>query len=217
MARQAKRKKPAKSTSSRKPSSGVTKSCLGFLLSGVLVGVLGTLLVQGMRSSSSHDMGSGIREMVEQSRQADAARKAKKPESEPVLMSRDQPRKKVDYDFYTVLPGIEEVIPKDAPEPPPVSAVKTAPSTGQAGQQVAVASKEYVLQVASYGRMADADKLKAELTLKGWRTAIQTVSIDNKTYYRVRVGPFSDYGNMTAVDYELAKMGHQTLRLRVAK
>lgn len=212
MARQAKRKKPRKPATPRAASTGVTKSCIGFLLSGVIMGVLGTALFQGMRSSSTGDVGSGIREMVEQSRRSDAERQAQQERPEPVLVSRDAPRKKVDYEFYTVLPELEEVIPKDAPEPPPVKP-QVNPQAGQANAKPASRS-EYILQVASYARPADADKLKAQLTLHGWDTSIQTVSIDNKTYYRVRVGPFADYGNMTAADYELAKMGHQTLRLR---
>jgi len=229
MARQAKKKRVRKtkpsSTSSR---SGVTKSCISFLFSGALIGVLGTLLFQGLQSGSTQDVGSGLRDMMAKSREADAQQQAQKSVPEPVLVKKTKPREKPQFDFYTVLPGFEEVLPKDSPEPPPVKVVKAKPRKGSKVDNKATSktankiarpqsASVYVLQVASYNSHADADKLKAELSLRGWPTTIQTVSIDHKTYYRVRVGPFKDYGNMTTVDYELDKMGHKTLRLRLSK
>ncbi len=223
MARQARRKRVKKAKPARKASGGgVTKSCIGFLFAGALIGVLGTMLFQGIQSDSTRDVGSGLRDMMAKSRQAEAQKEADRVAPEPILVKKAKPREKPQFDFYTVLPGFEEVLPKDSPEPPPVKAVKVKSSKNKKAPAktkpaVARSPSVYVLQVASYNRHADADKLKAELALRGWPVSIQTVSIDNKTYYRVRVGPFKDYGNMTSVDYELGKMGHKAMRLRVSK
>lgn len=225
-----KTKRVKKPKAPRKPSSGVTKSCIGFLFSGALMGVVGTLLVQGMQSGSTQDVGSGLRDLIQRSRQDDAQKaarlKTEKKAPEPVLVNKTKQRVKPKFDFYTVLPAFEEVISKDAP--PPVKVVTVKPNSQKSNQitrdkpkaeskpKAGAASSVYAIQVASYARHADADKLKAELSLRGWPTTIQTVAIDKKTYYRVRVGPFKDYGNLTSVDYELGKMGHKTLRLRLA-
>lgn len=74
-----------------------------------------------------------------------------------------------------------------------------------------------MLQVASYGQQVDAERLKAKLALSGMRASIQRVSIENKTYFRVRIGPYSDYGTMTSDDYKLAKLGFKAMRLRLSR
>jgi len=74
-----------------------------------------------------------------------------------------------------------------------------------------------MLQVASYGQRADAENLKAKLAFGGLRSSVQEVSIDGKKYYRVRVGPYADYGSMTSDDYKLSKMGFKAMRLKISK
>jgi cell division protein FtsN len=141
---------------------------------------------------------------------------------EPILVD-NAPRIKPEYDFYTVLPEIEEVLPKDAPELPPVVSVKT---TAIAKAKLAARPKDvrslpagsaYMLQVASYGRQVDAERLKAKLAFNGMRASIQKVSIENKEYFRVRIGPYSDYGTMTSDDYKLSQLGFEAMRLRVSR
>lgn len=102
------------------------------------------------------------------------------------------------FEFYTLLPEKEIAIPEaelDAPAP----AVRTvAPSdAAPAARPEAPASPprvdsdRYLLQVGSFRKLEDADRLKARLAFMGLESAIQTVSIDGaETWHRVRVGPF---------------------------
>ena len=49
----------------------------------------------------------------------------------------------------------------------------------------------YILQMGSFRKFVDADRMKARLALIGIETEIQKVSINNKdTYHRVRSGPY---------------------------
>lgn len=245
---QARRKKQAKIN----PKRGAGKSNIGpifaafrrgfgLLSTGALAGVLGTLMWQGYHSDNQGDMGSGLKKMREQS--LHAAEQA--PIPEPILIDKT-PRPKSQYDFYTVLPAIEEVMPKDAGEllvaqkaasskvasskvdrqpqkSKPAEKAKSASGNKVEVKTVKVkpkplkAGSSYVLQVASYGNKAVADRLKAKLALGGMRANIQKVSIDGKDYFRVRIGPYSDYGSMTSDDYKLSKMGHKAMRLRLSK
>jgi len=225
---QARRRKPAKTSPKKRRGQGakaafsVFKQGFSFFATGVFAGVLGLLLWQGYQSDSQGDLGSGLREMVEQSRQQAKLEAAKNVAPTPVLVDK-APRAKTPYEFYTVLPEFEEVLPKDMPvevtsvrvrksekknktTPKPVSAAKTLKPGGS-----------YVLQVASYGHRADAEKLKAKLALGGLRSHVQEVSIESKKYYRVRVGPYTDYGSMTSDDYKLSRMGFKALRLKISK
>jgi len=92
--------------------------------------------------------------------------------------------KKPRYDFFTVLPEMEVVVPEqelsrkaDKPEP--------APDAGTAGNQ-----DNYILQVGSFRNSADAEQMKARLALLGSVATVQTVTVNGKTWHRVRIGPF---------------------------
>ena len=211
-----------------KPTASAFKQGLGFFLSGALVGSLTVVFWQGYHSDEQGDLGSGLKAMIHQSRLQAEKRAAEVVPPEPVLVDK-APRIKPQYDFYTVLPEIEEVLPKDAPPPPPVVRTATAPAPdkpeGSKQKQKSMPSDvrtlppggSYMLQVASYGQQADAERLKAKLALSGLVASIQKVSIENKNYYRVRIGPYTDYGTMTADDYKLSKLGLKAMRLRISR
>lgn len=121
-----------------------------------------------------------------------------------------------------MLPEFEEVLPKDAPAEVTSIAVAKSENKSKVKAKPVVDNAlkpggSYVLQVASYGQRADAEKLKAKLALGGLRSHVQEVSIESKKYYRVRVGPYSDYGSMTSDDYKLSRMGFKALRLKISK
>ncbi|MEJ2619591.1 MAG: SPOR domain-containing protein [Candidatus Thiodiazotropha sp.] len=99
---------------------------------------------------------------------------------------------KPNFEFYTILPEMEVVIPDEeivAPEPP-VTPHRPAPSENhQASREPS--SGGYILQMGSFRKHQDADRLKAKLALIGIEAKIQRVSINNRdTYHRVRSGPY---------------------------
>ena len=195
---------------------------MGFFITGVFTGVLGIVLWQGYQSDAQGDMGSGLKAMMLQSQQQAAIRAAESLAPQPVLVD-NAPRIKPQYDFYTVLPEIEEVLPKDAPELPPVASVKTKtvakPKSKAPVKDVRrlPAGSAYMLQVAAYGQQSDAERLRAKLAFNGMHASIQKVSIENKNYFRVRIGPYADYGTMTSDDYKLSQLGFKAMRLRISR
>lgn len=232
---QAKRRKSAKSSPKKRRSQGLSlayqafKQSFGFFASGVLVGAVGLLFWQGYQSPNPGDLGSGLRDIIRNSRNEDAAARANPaPPPEPVLVD-NTPKGVKEYGFYTVLPAFEEVLPEDAVSPPPVVAVHkptpankekpanskaTAPKAAQF--RPAKAQSSYMLQVASLGREQDAEKLKARLALQGLRASVQKVSVDSKKYYRVRVGPYAEFNAMKSDDSKLTRMGFKAIRMRIS-
>ena len=82
------------------------------------------------------------------------------------------------FDFYTILPEMEVVVPE---------AQKSARPSGVDKNSV------YLLQIGSFRSFAEADSLKARLALLGVESKIETVSSgDKEVWHRVRVGPYSD-------------------------
>lgn len=93
------------------------------------------------------------------------------------------------FDFYTLLPEMEVVIP-ETDEP------------SNSGQHPAKTDtpEAYVLQTGSFRRFDEADGLKANLALIGISANIQTVAINGEdTWYRVRIGPYKDFNQLRQV------------------
>ena len=92
--------------------------------------------------------------------------------------------KKPRYDFFTVLPEMEVVVPEQelsrkAGKPEPAS------NATPAGDK-----DSYILQVGSFRNSADAEQMKARLALMGSMATVQTVTVNKQTWHRVRIGPF---------------------------
>lgn len=122
------------------------------------------------------------------------------PEPEPDEPPPPKPR----FDFYTILPEMEVKVPEWA---------STNPSTNQAP---ALEPGSYVLQVASFQRYEEADKVKAKLALNGIVADIQRVVINGKdTWFRVRVGPFKDLDRVDAMRSKLQQAGMDFMLLKI--
>jgi cell division protein FtsN len=139
------------------------------------------------------------------------------------------------FDFYTLLPEMEVVIPeqeitealKQPPPPAPVVApvveastpapAAAAPAPKAAPAKTAKpASGTFFLQVGSFRNGVQAERFKAELAMQGMQTSIQTVTINNKdTYHRVRVGPFHDYDTLDKIRQSLKKKGIESTPIKV--
>ena len=154
------------------------------LLTGIVVGCVLTTLFLGWKKDPDHGIGSGINQMIAKSRQQNSELKG-----ESTVPQKDQTQKSPSYDFYTILPEIEQVIPEEyaAPaqkpvEPKSTQAIQTQPAAAQ--------SDHYLLQAGSFGKKDEANQLKAKLALSGYESYIQKVTVDGKKFYRVRMGPY---------------------------
>jgi cell division protein FtsN len=136
------------------------------------------------------------------------------------------------FDFYTLLPEMEVVVPdEEVPPPPPAPPLqRPAAATRPAAQQPAPATpaatatakttpaETYLLQAGSFRNGEQAERFRAELALLGLETSIQKVTINNKdTYHRVRVGPFSDTGSLNKARSLLSKKGIESSVIKIRK
>ncbi len=209
---QARRKSPTRKGTPR----GSSFQGLGMLVTGIVIGSLGTILWQGTQTADG-GVGTGIRKMIEQSRQSDQDNLENGDTS-----TADKPAKQeTSFDFFTVLPEIEVIVPDGRPkqeEAEATSASQDAVSPAPSEQSPQGDSSSYMLQAGSYQRKADADKLKAELALLGHSSAIQKVTIqDRGDFFRVRLGPFTNYNEMVKVDSALTAQGIKALRLKISR
>jgi len=142
------------------------------------------------------------------------------------------------YDFYTLLPESEVIVPNEAvPEktPPAVVAPVVPVSPEQAAKidtaraQAALsgltppppppvakpaAVTQFFLQAGSFRKKEDADKVRAQIILLGQTAGVESGTVKEETWYRVLVGPFSNREQLTVAQKQLAGGGFSNLLLQ---
>ncbi len=122
----------------------------------------------------------------------------------------DKVNEKPRFEFYKILPGGQEATPGPAaPAAPAASAPAAAPAPAAPAAEAAPGELFY-LQAGAFQKAADADNLKAKLSLLGVDVGVQEVAVPDKgTMYRVRVGPYAKPEEMNRVRNQLAQNGIQ--------
>lgn len=134
------------------------------------------------------------------------AAQAPRSSEEPVAQRRDPEPKKPRYDFYTILPEKEVVVPE---------AEITAPSGNTA--QPPRSGERYLLQVGAFRDPRDADALKARLALLGLVAKVQADTIQGTQWHRVRLGPYDTLADLDGVRRQLAQNSIEALAIKVPK
>ena len=142
--------------------------------------------------------------VASQNRSEPASIKSDATEQQAASAAQPLPKERRRFDFYEMLPNYEVVIPEQERDVQPDA--KPAP-VEQPGN--------YVLQAGSFGEYPDADRMRARLALLGIESAIQRVSIDEKTYHRVRIGPYNDLDKLNLARERLRDARIEVLRIRL--
>lgn len=110
------------------------------------------------------------------------------------------------FEFYEMLPNFEVVVPEEdrSARPDKTPAPIAAPGV-------------YVLQAGSFGSFAEADKMKAELGLLGVSSQIQKITVDERVYHRVRIGPIEDLAELNRIRQRLRDAKIEALLIRVGE
>jgi cell division protein FtsN len=107
------------------------------------------------------------------------------------------PAERPRFDFYKILPGQEE----------PVTDRELRASTKDAAKGAAPKDL-YIVQAGAFQSPADADNLKARLALMGLIASVEPALLPDKgTWYRVRLGPYTQLDDINRVRQTLAQNG----------
>ncbi len=110
------------------------------------------------------------------------------------------------YGFYELLPNFEVIVPEAAERVEQTSPLDEVKKPGA-----------YVLQAGSFRKFSDADRVKARLALQGIESNIQRVTVDDKTYHRVRIGPETQLIKVNKLRTRLREQNIDALLIRVAE
>ncbi|MDR0777328.1 MAG: SPOR domain-containing protein [Azonexus sp.] len=112
------------------------------------------------------------------------------------------------FQFYDILPGKTDAVPAPAE-------VKQEEKKDEKKEEKKDEAKDskvpLFLQVGSFSTAQDADNQKAKLAFMGIEAVVQQVMIEERTLYRVRVGPFMRIDELNKTRAELAKSGIEAL------
>lgn len=168
------------------------------LLGGLLIAVVVYLLTRPAAVVAPQEISVPLEKPAQQDKQH-LRRKTRKAIPPP-----PKPR----FDFYNLLPEMEVIVPEQEIRGTPTHAgVKRVEKPGT-----------YLLQAGSFPSHQRADRLRAKLALLGLETRIQTVSVDgNRTWHRVRVGPYKNLAELNEARALLKKNGIDAILIRLTK
>lgn len=187
-----------KHRANRRKKRPVVSPWLG-VLTGLLIGLFVAFLVYIKMQSNGQPPQVIVKETLPAKSADEAAAVDDEADSKP-----PEPR----FDFYTLLPEMEVVVPEQQIRGKPEQGVRQVERPGT-----------YYLQVGSFKNSEQADRLKAELAIMGFETVIQKVTIDNNqatdTWHRVRVGPYSELEALNSARRKLKAGGIDSSLVRI--
>jgi len=119
----------------------------------------------------------------------------------PIKKQVATPKQDIKYDFYTVLPEKEFVLPDYE-----VKTRKREERIGKVKKGV-----EYSVQAGAFRHHKDADGLKAKLLLMGFLPVIEKAPVKSVTWYRVKMGPYKQLVSVDAIMSRLTQNGMDAL------
>jgi cell division protein FtsN len=134
------------------------------------------------------------------------------------------------FDFYSVLPEMEVVIPdaelsakaraeqqRQQQAAAQAQTAANANASATAPAPPAESGGRYILLAGSYAEPKAADEAKAKLALLGVVAKVQTITINGKTWNRVMVGPYANASETEAAKKSLADNGIKAIPMKEAQ
>ncbi|HCJ30584.1 MAG TPA: cell division protein [Pseudomonas sp.] len=134
------------------------------------------------------------------------------------------------YDFYTLLPESEVILPPEAPKPEPTKPVTPeeaakidaaraeAALNGQVPPAPPMVAKapvtQFFLQAGSFRKQPEAEKVRAQIILLGQDVRVENVTVRDEDWYRVLVGPFANREQLGQAQKTLSASGYNNLLLQ---
>ena len=180
------------------------------LFTGILMGALAVAFYNGIRSGDPHRLGSGLSQIFEKPPNANESSI-----EQPSVLTQEPAR--ATFDFFTVLPEIERLIPEVSDNANFLAEADKSINSEESGD-IKETQSYYMLQVASYNSESEAVHMKKKLTDAGFTASIQHISIQNQgDFFRVRIGPFFSMNALEKVNSRLSSMKIDALRLKVSR
>lgn len=119
------------------------------------------------------------------------------------------------FEFYDILTQGQGQVSETVTAPPSKTSSTASPTPAVPDTPVATDTALY-LQIGAFPKAADADRLKAKMSMLGAEVSIQEVNLPEKgIMHRVRIGPFDSPEEMNRVRMRLVDNGVQSSVVKV--
>ncbi|WP_312570552.1 SPOR domain-containing protein [Stutzerimonas balearica] len=152
-----------------------------------------------------------------------------KQQAKPKPQGEQPPKPK--YDFYTLLPESEVILPPETKEPEAPAKAVTPEQAAKLDEERALAAlsgqvppppptvakapvTQFFLQAGSFRKQVEADKVRAQIILLGQDVRVERVTVREEPWFRVLVGPFSTREQLNLAQKTLAGSGYKNLLLQ---
>lgn len=181
-----------------------------WLLAGLAIGLFVAFLVYLGKHETVNSSGTPQNNSSSRSAERALVDGPKREQGSPKAQDQPEPLKPR-FEFYTILPEMEVQVREHEVTSPPLTVSRETNGT----REQSVPHTTYVLQVGSFRRHRDADRLKAELALIGLQADIQVVSLGGEdTWHRVRLGPYKDLKALDETRNRLSEHNMQAIVLK---
>jgi cell division protein FtsN len=152
-----------------------------------------------------------------------------KQQAKPKPQGEQPPKPK--YDFYTLLPESEVILPPETKEPEAPAKAVTPEQAAKLDEERALAAlsgqvppppptvakapvTQFFLQAGSFRKQVEADKVRAQIILLGQDVRVERVTVREEPWFRVLVGPFTTHEQLNLAQKTLAGSGYKNLLLQ---
>lgn len=110
------------------------------------------------------------------------------------------------FDFYTILPEKEVVVPEYE--------IKTRTREERVGK---AKETHYIMQAGSFKTFNEADRLRAKLAAMGIESKVQKAKVGSVNWYRVKMGPYAQTGSVNTIRARLRQHGIDAITMEAGE
>lgn len=148
-------------------------------------------LIAGKPEAAASQPGPAVKQEIPLDQKKPSVAEPEKP-AEPEPVQAEEPR----YDFYTILPQAETVVPDYE--------IQTRVREELVGK---TKQAKYVMQAGSFREAADAERHKAKLALLGIESWVEKAKVGSVIWHRIKIGPYDNPSSVSTIKELLQKNG----------
>jgi cell division protein FtsN len=114
------------------------------------------------------------------------------------------------FDFYTLLPEREVIVPNEREAIKAVDKQKAQPG----GSAAPAGNEQLLLQVGSFRSAQEAERRRTQIVALNLEAKIESVRANGDTWYRVQAGPFTSREQLTKARDQMSAVGIESLLLK---
>lgn len=123
----------------------------------------------------------------------------------------DETKTVTKFDFYTLLPEREVIVPNDREA---MRAAEKAKAATEQQPNATIETEQLFLQVGSFRSAQEAERRRTQIKTLGLDAKVEEVIANADTWYRVQAGPFTSREQLSKARDQLKAAGMESLLLR---